>query len=222
MPQLTAAAALQIGLLISALPAQYILTRWFGSDSTQRIQASRRLINNWNQFRKSYLTLQAWKDWLKEWSLKGRSVQNEDPLGESPAVEVLLLKEKDGYFAGSLEPRSPRSPPVKYRVGQVFRHKHEGYLGVIIGWDEYANAPDEWLHERYHSDFQNLRYTPHYKVLVHTNDGISSTSAYIPEEDIVILTSIQVYHPMLNSFFSSFDGDRYVMMPWLKQVYPHD
>ncbi|XP_069743528.1 uncharacterized protein [Narcine bancroftii] len=222
MPRFTGAAALQIGLLISALPAQYILTRWFGNDSTQRIQASRRLINKWNQFRKSYLTLQAWKDWLKELSLKERSFENEDPLGESPAFEVLLLKEKNGYFAGSLEHRSPRPPNVKYRVGQVFRHKHEGFLGVIVGWDENAKAPPDWLNERYPSGLQDLKYTPHYKVLIHTNDGTTSEMDYIAEEVIVTLTGIQVHHPLMPSFFSSFDGEQYLMLSWLKKVYPHD
>ncbi|XP_072912538.1 uncharacterized protein [Hemitrygon akajei] len=222
MPQLTAAAALQIGLLISALPAQYILTRWFGSDSTQRIQASRRLIHRWSEFRKSYLSLQAWKDWLNEWTLKERSVQNEDPPGESPAFEVLMFKEKDGYFAGSPEPRSPRPLFVKYRVGDVFKHKHEGFRGVIVGWDENARAPEEWLNEKYPSDFQNLKHTPHYKVLVHANDGTNSITRYIPEEDIVLLTGVQVNHPLLPSFFIMFDGHRYIMMPWLKQIYPHD
>ncbi|XP_041044061.1 si:dkey-261l7.2 [Carcharodon carcharias] len=222
MPQLTAAAVLQIGLLISALPLQYILSRWSGSDSTQRIQASRRLINNWNRFKRSYLNLQAWKDWLKEWSLKERSIQQEDPPGESPAMEVFRLKENQGYFADSLEPRSPRPPAVKYRVGQVFRHKQDGYYGAIVGWDEKAKAPEEWLDQIYPSNMQNLKNTPHYKVLVHTVDGRNSETAYIPESDMIIVTGVQVYHPLSVYYFSMFDGDQYIMMPWLLQVYPHD
>ncbi|XP_067882920.1 uncharacterized protein si:dkey-261l7.2 isoform X2 [Heterodontus francisci] len=168
MPQLTAAAALQIGLLLSALPAQYILSRWSGSDSTQRIQASR------------------------------RSIQNEDPLGESPAVEVFLLKEKDGYFADSPEPRSPRPPYVKYRVGQVFRHEQDGYLGVIVGWDEKARAPEDWLNQRYPSNMQDLKNTPHYKVLIHTTDGSNSGTIYIPEKDMVIVTGVQMLSNLLS------------------------
>lgn len=35
----------------------------------------------------------------------------------------------------SPEPRTPRPPEVKYRIGQVIRHKKWGYRGVIIGWD---------------------------------------------------------------------------------------
>lgn len=45
--------------------------------------------------------------------------------------------------------RSSRSEHVRYRVGQVVRHKTYGYRAVIIGWDEIASAPDEWLDEHH-------------------------------------------------------------------------
>jgi hypothetical protein len=87
---------------------------------------------------------------------------------ESPATEVYYMREKYGYFASkflivhiflkilryilaSPTIRSPRSEYVRYRVGQVIRHKLYGYRAVIIGWDEIASAPDEWLDE-HHQD----------------------------------------------------------------------
>lgn len=54
-------------------------------------------------------------------------------------------------FLASPSIRSPRSEYVKYRVGQVVQHKIYGYRAVIIGWDEIASAPDEWLDE-HHQD----------------------------------------------------------------------
>lgn len=48
-------------------------------------------------------------------------------------------------FIGSPITRSPRSKHVKYYVGQVIRHKIDGYRAVIIGWDETARAPKQWL-----------------------------------------------------------------------------
>ena len=42
------------------------------------------------------------------------------------------------YFAHSKEPRKVRPPQVKLKVGQVVKHEKEGYIGVIIGWDEVA------------------------------------------------------------------------------------
>jgi hemimethylated DNA binding protein len=29
---------------------------------------------------------------------------------------------------------------VKYRIGQVVKHKRWGYRGVIVGWDEFAKV----------------------------------------------------------------------------------
>ena len=43
--------------------------------------------------------------------------------------------------------RSPRADYVKFRIGQVIRHKIDGYRAVIIGWDETARAPNQWLRE---------------------------------------------------------------------------
>jgi heat shock protein HspQ len=55
----------------------------------------------------------------------------------------------EDFFLASPAIRSPRSEYVKYRVGQVIRHKIYGYRAVIIGWDEIASAPDEWLDEHH-------------------------------------------------------------------------
>ena len=44
------------------------------------------------------------------------------------------------HAAGSTEPRSPREPHIKFRVGQVIQHKKWGYRGVIVGWDPVARV----------------------------------------------------------------------------------
>ena len=45
--------------------------------------------------------------------------------------------------------RSPRPSKVLYRVGQVIRHKRLNIRGVIIGWDENAKAPIDWIERNY-------------------------------------------------------------------------
>jgi heat shock protein HspQ len=52
-------------------------------------------------------------------------------------------------FSGSPSIRSSRSEYVKFHVGQVIRHKLYGYRAVIVGWDEIASAPDEWLDQHH-------------------------------------------------------------------------
>ena len=43
----------------------------------------------------------------------------DSPEGESPAIEVLKFREKNGYFGQSPDIRDPKNPAVIYRVGQV-------------------------------------------------------------------------------------------------------
>ena len=43
-------------------------------------------------------------------------------------------------FTGSPEPRTPRAHQVKFRIGQIIKHKKFGYRGVIIGWDPVARV----------------------------------------------------------------------------------
>lgn len=42
MPRLTATAALQLALLLSAVPAQYLISRWSGSTAAQRFHSTAR------------------------------------------------------------------------------------------------------------------------------------------------------------------------------------
>lgn len=49
----------------------------------------------------------------------------------------------NSYFliTASAIPRNPRPGHIKYRIGQVIRHKQYGYRGVIVGWDATAKVP---------------------------------------------------------------------------------
>ena len=44
------------------------------------------------------------------------------------------------FDVASTEPRTQRSTEVKFRVGQVIKHKRWGYRGVIVGWDPVAKV----------------------------------------------------------------------------------
>ncbi len=48
------------------------------------------------------------------------------------------VKSRDGSgFSGN----------VKYRIGQVFRHRRQGYIAAIVGWDEQCNMPNQWIRQ---------------------------------------------------------------------------
>ena len=81
------------------------------------------------------LEWQKWPEVIANWT---RSVLLflDDEDGECPAEEVIKFVEKNGHFGMSTVPRNPRPKDIKFKVGQVIRHKLWNYRGVVIGWDE--------------------------------------------------------------------------------------
>jgi hypothetical protein len=61
-----------------------------------------------------------------------------EPTSKAKEVEEYLQEEV--YFTRSKAPRVVRGPKVKLKVGQVVKHKMDGYYGVIVGWDEVAKV----------------------------------------------------------------------------------
>ena len=71
-------------------------------------------------------------------SKKTPKIEKEAPTSRAKEVEDYLLREV--YFAQSKEPRKTRPSDVHYTVGQVVKHKMDGYHGVVIGWDPVAKV----------------------------------------------------------------------------------
>ncbi|XP_065444148.1 uncharacterized protein LOC112061358 isoform X1 [Chrysemys picta bellii] len=223
MPQINTATVLQICVLLSALPAQYFISQWYGTDSDQRLQVTQRIIGYWNRLIKSYLSLDAWTDHLKLWISKTRNWY----YGEKRTQGVEDEEEIHAYFAESTHIHSPKPESVQFNVGQVIIHRRFGYSGVIVGWDVKARAPEEWLQHKYPPEKQGLRDTPHYRILINQANSFSKSTAYIPEEDITIIMGLEVvsffiHNPDLTTYFSRYDGSKYIMQPWLRKIYPHD
>ncbi|KAM9562854.1 uncharacterized protein ACIB01_005832 [Guaruba guarouba] len=177
MPYINAAAGLQIVALLSALPAQYFICQWYGTDSAQRIQITERVIASWRSFTKPYLSLDAWADRLKLWLSKTRNWY----YGVKKTVSGDNEAEPHSYFAESTHVHSPKPEYIQFSVGQVIVHKKFGYSGVIIGWDVKANTPGERLQHKYPPVKQDLKGTPHYRILINKANGSGKSTAYIPE-----------------------------------------
>uniref|UniRef100_A0A8C4PDV9 Uncharacterized LOC112995855 n=1 Tax=Dromaius novaehollandiae TaxID=8790 RepID=A0A8C4PDV9_DRONO len=188
MPHISAAALLQICVLLSALPAQYFISQWYGTDSAQRIQITERIIVWWSSFTKSYLSLDAWTDHLKLWLSKTRNWY----YGEKKIKSGENEETTNSYFAESTYIRSPKPEYIQFSVGQVIVHKRFGYSGVIVGWDVKAKAPEEWLQHKYPPAKQDLKDTPHYRILINKANGFGKSTAYIPEEEITIIMGLEV------------------------------
>ncbi|NWW40236.1 FBX21 protein, partial [Panurus biarmicus] len=240
MAHINAAAAVQISMLLFALPAQYFISQWYGTDSAERIQITERLIiASWSISTSSYLSPDAWADRLRLWLSKTRKVccGVRTPkyclyvinftfrnwyYGESKTKSDDNEAKSHSYTAESTHVHSPKPEYIKFRVGQVIIHRRFGYSGVIVGWDVKANTPEEQLQPRYSPVKQDLKDTPHYQILINKANGFGKSTAYVPEEEITVIMGLEVYHPDMETYFSGYDGSKYIMQPWLKKLYPHD
>lgn len=228
MPELTARAILQIVLLISALPAQYLISQWTGASVAQRHHATTRLLGIWNEARESYLNVTVWTDWAakqvsKVMQIVGIEEEVEGVPGESPAIEVMLHDNDLGFFGASREVRSPRPPFVFLKVGEVVMERRGHMVGVVVSWDTELKAPQEWI-SRMYSDSEETKaeHTPHYKVLFQGPGPSSVMVAYLPQTQLDRITGMQPDIAILGQYFTHFDGERFVMQPWLREIYPED
>lgn len=90
--------------------------------------------------------------------------------------------------------------------------------------------------------------TPHYKVLFSGPGPSSVTIGYLPQTQLQRVTGIRVGSqnrvsanrttraskhlpllcplqpdiPTLENYFTHFDGERFIMQPWLQKIYPED
>ncbi|KAM4712595.1 uncharacterized protein FYW61_019885 [Anableps anableps] len=225
MPQLSPAAALQIALLLSAVPAQYFISRWCGSTAVQRYHATTRLLRIWKQWRASYLNATAWTDWTNQQLSKVKSLVG---LGQeveqvSPPVETLIFDNDQGFFGASKAVRSPRPPFVFLRVGEVVMERKGHMIGVVVSWDEELRAPQEWVDRMYsNSEDTKVEKTPHYKVLFSGPGRSSLMVAYLPQTQLERITGMRPDIPTLENYFTHFDGTRFVMQDWLRELFPED
>lgn len=222
-------AGIQLGVLLLAVPVQYLVSQWMFSTESQRSYAIRNLLNEASGLTEEYFSWKSWKRWcsrlisnISPYDTKPYSEGQDDPEGESPAVEVMNHMDPNGYFAGSVEPREYRPPEVKYRVGQVIKHKRWGYRGVIIGWDVTAKAPEYWIKSNHPPGKEHWRTQPNYAILVDTRDRLAPQITYVPQENLEIIINMQILHPNIEDYFEKFDGAQYLPRPWLKAVYPYD
>jgi heat shock protein HspQ len=98
---------------------------------------------------------------------------------------------------------APLNPP-SFQPGQLVRHVRYDYRGVVVDFDPYCKAPDEWY---YRNRTQPDRNQPWYHVLVHGSEAITYAAQTNLEADD---SPAPVEHPLVQVFFSEFTGQEYV------------
>jgi len=208
---------LQLLLLMSAVPLQYFLTR-SSSESTRAFDLQN-VLTGLSHLKTKFLNISYWTKLCT--NLLGIWVGQES--GTSPSFpDVISTSPTDGQYGTSMEIRHPRPPFVKFRVGQVIKHKSWNYRGVIIGWDEVAKASESWLNAMHPKDKPEYRTMPNYAVLIDTRDRLAPQMSYVVQENIEVVTGTVIFHPLVDDYFEHFDGKQYVPRPWLKTIYPND
>ncbi|XP_029965660.1 uncharacterized protein LOC115401551 [Salarias fasciatus] len=227
MPRLSAAAALQLALLLSAVPAQYFISRWSGATAVQRYHATSRLVRLWKEWTSSYLNATAWMDWSNQQVAKVMSLVGLEPSDEGAPppfpLEMMMHDNDQGFFGASRTVRSPRPPFVFLRVGEVVMERRGHMIGVVVSWDPELRAPAEWTDRMYaNSEETKAENTPHYKVLFSGPEPSSFLVAYLPQTQLERITGLRPDIPTLENYFTHFDGERFVMQPWLRELFPED
>ncbi|TDH00198.1 hypothetical protein EPR50_G00185940 [Perca flavescens] len=225
MPQLTATAVLQLVLLLSAVPAQYFISRWSGSTVAQRYHASTRLLRIWKDWRTSHLNFTAWMDWADQQMSKVKSLIDfgQEVPQESLAIEAMIFDNDQEFFGASKKVRSPRPPYVFLRVGEVVMERKGHMVGVVVSWDSELRAPPQWVDRMYSSsEGPKAERTPHYKVLFNGPGPSSVFVGYLPQTQLDRITGMRPDIPTLENYFTHFDGERFIMQPWLRELFPED
>jgi heat shock protein HspQ len=89
-------------------------------------------------------------------------------------------------------------------VGQLVQHRLFDYRGVIFDVDPIFMGTEEWYQQVART--RPPKDLPWYHVLV---DGAAHTT-YVAERNLRLDTSAEpIRHPLLDKFFSGFDGDHY-------------
>lgn len=79
---------------------------------------------------------------LKQYLLPTYSFHR-DRLRYTAAIDSFCQRDRDPKFAKerTLQARSR----LKYRIGQVFKHRRQGYQAVIVGWDTRCMMDEQWI-----------------------------------------------------------------------------
>ncbi|XP_027027198.1 uncharacterized protein si:dkey-261l7.2 [Tachysurus fulvidraco] len=228
MPQLTETMLPHLVILLCALSAQYLIMELASGTEAQRTLATQGILEAWKITRMKYLNMTVWADWIASWMPKfpllGAEEDQDTIQADILALESLMRSNTQGYFAESEVPRSPRPEYVLHRVGEVVMEMENHMVGVIVGWDEGLRVPPEWLRRKKYTDSQLKRMdsTPHYKILFSGSDESSLMVGYMPQNVLQLFEGYKPDIPTLDRYFSHFNGKKFVMLDWLKELYPED
>ncbi|KAH8661354.1 hemimethylated DNA binding domain-containing protein [Tricladium varicosporioides] len=108
---------------------------------------------------------------------------------------------------------------VKYKVGQVFRHRRYNYLAVITGWDVECGMNPDWIVHNSVDSLSRGRHQSFYHALVE-----DTSIRYVAEEsmEIIKIESPTTLMSLAGRFFKRWDKENHVFVSNIRDEYPED
>ena len=99
------------------------------------------------------------------------------------------------------------SKKPKFSIGDVVKHRHFNFRGVIYDVDFEFNNSEEW-YESIPKDVRPRKAQPFYHLLAENNE--ITYEAYVSEQNLIVDSSNEpIRHPMVNEVFSEKRGSGY-------------
>jgi len=109
---------------------------------------------------------------------------------------------------------SPEAPPIsvaRFAVGDVVRHRHFDFRGVVFDVDPVFANSEEW-YEAIPESIRPSKDQPFYHLLAENAEA--SYIAYVSQQNLVADESEEpIDHPAIATFFDAFDEGRYQLRP---------
>ena len=108
---------------------------------------------------------------------------------------------------------------IRYRVGQIFRHKRFQYHAVITGWDSECKESDQWMSQMRVHDLNRGKYQSFYHVLVE-----DCSIRYVAEENIQLVhqNPINSLMDIAGQHFKRWDDKTESFVSNIRDEYPDD
>ncbi|KAI9798560.1 MAG: hypothetical protein M1833_004697 [Piccolia ochrophora] len=149
------------------------------------------------------------------------------PLLDGLPQHVQLMEMLRAIRAGDAMPKRPNprvhqsgAQGVKYKIGQVFRHKRYDYLAFITGWDAKCEKEEEWVQRMDVDSLPGGRQQSFYHAVVQ-----DKSVRYVAEENIHILKpegAPPMLLPLAGKYFRRWDQKSAAFISNVKEEYPDD
>ena len=111
------------------------------------------------------------------------------------------------FFFSNIHICSVSIQKAKFSIGDVVKHKHFEFRGVIYDVDFEFNNSEEW-YQSIPKDVRPRKDQPFYHLLAENNE--ITYEAYVSEQNRITDTSKEpIRHPLVNEFFSEKRGSVY-------------